>query len=99
MAVRTRTRTLTRESPQFNGGSDRRVRVRVRVSLERQLERLVVHHRQRTGQARTDRAGVRVGGITEAGAAPAEHLGPRGQLHVDFQPDNDLVRWLAHFSR
>ena len=56
-----------------------------------QGEGLGVHHRQRAGHADADRAGLRVGGRAELGAAAAEQLGPRGQLHVDFESDHDGV--------
>ena len=56
-----------------------------------------VHHRQRAGHADADRAGLRVGRRAELRAAAAEQLGPRDQLHVDFQADHDGV-WLSRSS-
>ena len=59
--------------------------------LQRQVERLAVHHRQRAGQAERDRVGLRVRRQAEVGPAPGEHLALGLELHVDFQADDDFV--------
>ena len=53
-----------------------------------------VRHRQAPRQAEADRAGVRVGGISERQLAAAEHLRAGLQLDVDLQADHGLE--LAH---
>ena len=54
------------------------------------LDRLLVDHRQRAGQAEADRAAVRVRLLAEGQRARAEHLRPRVELDVDLQADDGL---------
>ncbi len=59
--------------------------------LQRQFERLAIHHRQRAGHADADRARLRVRRRAELRAAPAEQLALGEQLHVHFQADDGGV--------
>lgn len=51
----------------------------------------LVEDREGAGEAQADRAGISVGGVTEAGGAGAEDLGIGEQLDVNFQADNRLI--------
>ena len=56
------------------------------------LYRTLVEHRHGTRQPETDRADMRVGGVTAViGGAPAEEFALRVELAVHFKPDNDLA--------
>ncbi len=57
----------------------------------RQLHRLTVEHRERTGQPERHRIDVRVRLVAEAVRRPREELGARGQFDVDFESDHHLV--------
>ena len=59
--------------------------------LERQLERLAIHDRQRAGQAQRDRVRLGIRRQPELRAAPREHLALGLELNVDFQADDDFV--------
>ena len=55
------------------------------------FDRSFVEHRQGTRKSEADRAGIRVGLVTEARGTTAEYLRPGQQLGVDFQPDHRLI--------
>src|SRR2546427_10884861 len=55
-------------------------------------DRLLVRHRERTGQPQADGADVRVGRRPEGCGAAAEHLRVGAQLHVRLEPDHRLPR-------
>ena len=67
------------------------LRVQRHGRLERQLEGLAIHGRERPGQAQRDGVGLRIGGQAELGTAPGEHLALGLELHVDLQADDDFV--------
>src|SRR5450759_3920906 len=60
-------------------------------ALDGQFHGLAAEHGERAGKAEANRAHVGVGRRAETGGAAAEDLGGRGQLHVDFEPDDRLV--------
>ena len=55
-----------------------------------ELDRLFVHHRQRSGQADAGRAGQRVGSVAEFVLAAAEQLRLRGEFDMDLEADDEL---------
>ncbi len=56
-----------------------------------ELDRLLVQHRQSTGQAQADRADIRIRRGTETIQAAAECLGCGEQLDMDFESDYGLI--------
>ena len=59
--------------------------------LQRQLERLAIHDRQRAGQAQRHRIGLGIRRQPELGAAPREHLALGLELNVNLEADDDVV--------
>ncbi len=55
-----------------------------------ELDRLFVHHRQRSGQADAGRAGQRVGDVAEFVLTAAEQFRLRGEFDMDLQADDEL---------
>src|SRR2546425_6779445 len=76
---------LARENaPRVNGAPDSQRRT------YRELQRLLVRHRERSRQAEAYRADVGVGRGPEGSRAAAEHLRQGAQLHVRLEPDDRL---------
>jgi hypothetical protein len=71
-------------------------RARRQLGVQRQpdhqseVHRLGVGHRQGARQPQADGARPGVGRLAERQLAPAEHLRPRAELHVDLQADDGL---------
>ena len=75
-----------------NRGSDNQ------AEENRFLDRLAVHHRQRTRETEDDGIDLLVGFLTEAPRGRREHLGTGVQLDVDLEADDDfpIRRRCAH---
>src|SRR5262249_19727773 len=72
-------------------GERRDLTVKGQGRAQGQVERLAVHDRQHAGHSDADGAGSRVGRQAELGAAAAEELGPRQELNVNLQADDDAI--------
>ena len=64
--------------------------------LDAELDGAPVDDGQRARHALADGTGLGIGGGAEARRAAAEHLGRRRELRVHLEPDDRLVRGLAH---
>ncbi len=60
------------------------------AKLDRHLHGFLVQHRQRTGHAQVDEAGLSVGLGAERGGATGENLRLGGELGMNLQPDDDF---------
>src|SRR5208283_3749125 len=59
--------------------------------LQRQLERLAIHDRQRAGQPKRHRIRLGIRRQPELGAAPREHLALGLKLNMNLEADDDVV--------